>query len=452
MLNLFPLTALQSKAKKFAIYVQAAVLVAAGLTPLAITGTANAAQLVERSVAISTSEPEATGVSYAFTFDIPSNTPVQGIVFEFCETPLGTCTLPTDMSVDRSVAGVSASQTFTEVTAFTEYGGADLGDCSDADAGASSTQYCVSRTEGDPETTAAGKAITLTGIVNPSIAGGTNNTPLYARIALYSDTSFATKVHEGTVAASINLQLTVNGRVQERLQFCVAAIGDGGATDTTLPTNMTNCTAVTDTVVDIGIIDNTSVARSPAENDDTSQGNDRYGIAMVNTNASNGVSIAYFAEPDGGGTNQLRSFRVPSASCNASDANLFDQCFRPATVANEIVAGDEYFGLNIPCIIADDGGAIVNSVETTTMNLVADGDYDNEGTTAPDADCENDDTDNYFQWNTSSSSETIATSAGSTNKVVDNEIVKLNFGASAEATTPTGSYTAISTYIATATY
>lgn len=449
MLNLFPLTALQSKAKKFAIYVQAAVLVAAGLTPVLFTGTASAEQLTTRSVAISTSVAEASGVDYAFTFNIPTTTMVQGIVFEFCETPLGTCELPDSMSVNRSVVGVG-DQTFTGVN-FAEYGGADLGDCSDADAGAASTQYCVSRTDTDGEDPNNPKAITLTGIVNPTIDNLENNTPLYVRIALYSDTSFASKVHEGTVAASINRQLTVNGRVQERLQFCVAALDDDGANDTNLPDNMAACTAITDTVVDIGIIDNTTIARSPADNNDTKQGNDRYGIAMVNTNAFNGIAVSYFAEPDDSGTNQLRAFRVPGASCSVTASDLLDQCFVSADSGVEMAAGTEGFGMNIPCIIADNGSP-PGGVQTTTMNLVAAADYDNEGTTAPNADCENEDTDYHFEWNDTSSAVEIASSASSPAKVVDNEIIKLAFGATASATTPTGSYTAISTYIATATF
>jgi hypothetical protein len=437
MLNLFPLTSLQSKVKKFAIYLQVAVLTAAGLAPLAVTGTADAAQLTTRSVTISTSEASATGVEYAFAFTVPAQTPVQGIIFEFCEDPLGTCVLPAGMSVNRSVAGVSPTQTFTELTAFTEYGGADLGDCDDSDGGAASTQYCVSRTDTDPEDD-DGKAITLTGIVNPSIPSG-NNATVYIRVLLYSDASFATQVHEGAVAASVNEQLTVNGRVQERLLFCVAALDDGGAGDGGMPADMAACSAESETVVDLGIIDNSSIARSPvANNPPSSQGNDRYGIAMVNTNASNGVSITYFAEPDGTGTQQLRSFRVPGATCDVLADDEFDQCFTPAEYTDAMTAGTESFGLNVPCIVAD--GA--------TQNIVVDTAYENDGTTTYSADCENTEADYFYNWNTSSTADVIATSPSA----VDDEMLKLGFAATAAATTPTGLYTVTSTYIATPTF
>lgn len=437
MLNLLPLTSLQSKVKKFAIYLQVAVLMAAGLAPLAVTGSASAAQLTSRSVTISTSEASATGVEYAFEFDVPTATPVQGIIFEFCTTPLDSCTLPTGMSVDRSVAGVSGTQTFTQSTAFTEYASTDLGDCDDSDGGSSSTQYCVSRTQVSNED-ADGKAITLTGIVNPSIPSG-NNATVYVRVMLYSDASFATQVHEGTVAASVNEQLTVNGRVQEKLVFCVAAIDDGGAGDGDMPADMTECSTESETVVDLGIIDNSSIARSPvADNPPSSQGNDRYGVAMVNTNASGGVAITYFAESDGTGTEQLRSFRVPGATCDPSDADEFDQCFVPAEYTSEITSGNEAFGLNVPCVVAD--GA--------TQNIVVDDVYDNDGTTTYSADCENTETDYYYNWNTSATADLVADSTSA----VDDEMLKLSFAATAAATTPTGSYTVTSTYIATPTF
>lgn len=435
MLNLFPLTSLQSKVKKFAVYLQAAVLVAAGLAPLFATSTASAAQLTSRSVTISTSEASASGVGYSFAFNVPAATPVQGIIFEFCEDPLGACTLPAGMSVDRSVVAVG-SQSFTELTAFTEYGGSDLGDCDDADGGGSSTQYCVTRTDGDNES--GSKSISLTGIVNPSISSG-NNATVYVKVQLYSDTSFGTLVHEGTVAASVNRQLTVNGRVQERLLFCVAAINDGGAGDGDMPSDMADCSAETDTVVDLGVIDNSSIARSPvANNPPSSQGNDKYGVAMVNTNASNGVSVTYFAEQDNSGTQQLRSFRVPGATCDASDDDEFDQCFAPAVYSTPMTAGTEAFGLNVPCIVA--GGA--------TENIVVAAEYENDGDTEYAADCENSETDYAYNWNTSGTADVIATSTSA----VDDEMLKLSFAATAAATTPTGLYTVTSTYIATPTF
>jgi hypothetical protein len=169
---------------------------------------------------------------------------------------------------------------------------------------------------------------------------------------------------------------------------------------------------------------------------------------MVNTNASNGVVVTFFAEADTGGTNQTRNFRVDNATCDATDTVTTDQCFRPAdgdtTGGTAFSAGSERFGIHIPCIDTSQG---------TTANLTADTDFDNaDATTTHDVDCENDDTGNTFAWNTTSTAITIASSTGSSVKVVDDEIIKLRFGATASATTPTGAYTVVTTYIATPTF
>jgi hypothetical protein len=63
------------------------------------------------------------------------------------------------------------------------------------------------------------------------------------------------------------------------------------------------------------------------------------------------------------------------------------------------------------------------------------------------ADCENEG-ETEFAWSNSSTATTLVSSTN----VVDDEIVKLRYGARAAATTPTGSYTVTSTYIATPTF
>jgi hypothetical protein len=63
--------------------------------------------------------------------------------------------------------------------------------------------------------------------------------------------------------------------------------------------------------------------------------------------------------------------------------------------------------------------------------------------------CENDPAEgDLYAWNDSSTAQAIIGSS----TVVDDELIKLRFGATAEATTPTGTYTVASTFIATATF
>ncbi len=433
-----------ARIRRMSAIAQAAILVAAALIPLLVTGQASALQITNRKVTINDSVVSQTGVQYDFEFDFAS-TAVQGVTFQFCTAPLGTCTLPTGMNVNRTLTTLDAHTNFpTNATAFTEFTTDNTGECDDIDGSSDDTMYCISRTEA---TAAAGTNATvdLGAITNPS-----SIQTVYIRVQLYSDTSFATRVHEGTVAAAIVDQLTINGRVQERLDFCVAAVDD----DDAVPTTVALCSALTDSNVDIGVIDDSSIAVAPVEPTTTNGSDDDYGILMVNTNASGGVVLGYYAEDptsvSSSDADQLKSFRVIPTDCNATASVTTDQCFVSASNAGSgtvITQGTELFGMYIPCVQQNDG------VNSTTANLTtANGAYNgDDNTITTSAGCE---TETFtsgtatLAWNTGSSADTLISSTS----VVDDEIVKLRFGATASSTTPTGSYTVVTTYIATPTF
>jgi hypothetical protein len=475
MLNLLNFNTAERSLQRLLFFVAAILFAFATTAPFLVTGQANAATLTSRRVTISTSQPSATGVSYAFDFTLPgtspaNDTPVQSMAFSFCTTPLGACTLPTGMIVDRGTTTTDGGTSFTQATAFTEYAGADAGGCTTADGGAAATQYCVTRTQATAEAAADSKSIQINAVQNPSIPSG-NNTSVYIRISIYSDTAFATAVHDGTVAASIVNQLTVTGRVQERLVFCVFALDDAagssatvGAAATNFPTDCAASEATASSNVDIGVIDNLGVARSPVDNSPpTSLGNDRFGAAMVNTNASSGVAITYYATPATSGTNQLTAFRVAGASCNASAAFIGDQCFVSAndTTGTTIAAGTETFGMQIVCVT---DAATTTAGTTSNLGTAGNGSgtagtfntaYANGDTTLANLqdtvatdNCENTEAGNLYAWRATGTTQPLISST----TVVDDELVKLRFGASADPTTPTGTYTVASTFIATPTF
>jgi hypothetical protein len=87
------------------------------------------------------------------------------------------------------------------------------------------------------------------------------------------------------------------------------------------------------TTIDLGVIDNTAVKTAPQNEVNNDGANDDYGVAQINTNASNGVVLSYFPEQAGTGTNQLRSFRVTGATCDGTDTVTTDQCFVRGTGA-----------------------------------------------------------------------------------------------------------------------
>jgi hypothetical protein len=485
---MFQLNGVRERLRDSSLLVVAALFAASGVMPLVLQGTANAATLSSRSVAISTSQPSATGVGYTFTFNPPTTAPIQSMVFQFCNQPLGTCVLPgTDGSpsatetidVSHVTASAGAITGWTNNgTGFTEYStNVDAGGCNESDGGSGvATMYCVTRTQAANETPGA-KTFTINGIRNPIIQAGNNNEAVYVRITTYSDTAFATAVDSGTVAASIVNQLTVTGRVQERLVFCVFALDDTagssstvGVADNEYPENCSAFEAEAGSNVDIGVVDDTSVAKSPVDNNPpTSNGNDTFAAAMVNTNASGGVSIGYYPTAATTGTEQLRNFRVAGATCNNSEAILTDQCFRgAATTGTDLSAAGtdkERFGLVIACVMnnteftALTGGA--TGAVPTTSNLGAGGSGAGTGNTFNSSygnadgvitdtgntnNCENSDVGDTVAWDSTASTVIPLISS---NTVVNNESIKMNFGAVAEATTPTGTYTVATTFIAT---
>jgi hypothetical protein len=429
------------------IWTQVAALAFASILTLAFPENASAALLTSRKVTITSSKSAQTGVSYAFAFTFPSAARAEGIMFQFCTSPLGACTLPTSMVVEQTTTSIAAQSFLTtpssNTTAFSEVT-ANTGDCNDV----ASTMYCVSRTETENETNAA-KSLTIGNVTNPTLS--TPYSTVYVRIKVYNNNTFTPGagsvniVQEGAVAAGITQQLTTQGRVQERLEFCVAAIGDGGNTDTTLPAN---CGAIpTTTTIDIGIVDNASIVYAPVDSTPTNGANDFYGIAMINTNAAGGVVLTYYPEVDtnvgGGDTDQLRSFRVAGADCSATTTNVTDQCFvNASTVGETFTAGTERFGLYIPCIDTTQG-------TTTNLGSVPGAYNGSDNTVTSAADCENPGTANTdFAWDSTGTAVTLATSSS----VVDDEIVKISFGATASATTPTGLYRVTTTYVATPTF
>jgi hypothetical protein len=427
--------------EKGTLWLQIAVLAVAGMLPALMSDTAQAAQLSSRRVTISTSAINATDVQHIFNYTVPTNQDIQGIRYDFCTTPLGTCTLPAGMSVQ---AATHDSQAFSEATAFTAHTVTDENDCSMT---TNSYMMCFERTDTDAETATA-KTHTISGITAPN-----TYLTVYIRIYTYLDNDFQTAdlVDEGVVASAYVRQLQVSGRVTERLVFCVGALADGVAT----PDDCADIDFPSDTSIAIGTIDGADIYTTPVEPTATNGSNDKYGVAMVNTNASSGVAVTYYPMAAtnvlSGDTDQLRTFRVLPADCNVDPNNATDRCFESATATKEdwgALTNEERFGMYIPCI---DGYA-----GTTVTNLIANGEYDGtddaatEGSSGDAATCQNDEAaaNEDFAFDISGTPASLASSS----TVVDDEMIKLSFGAIATATTPEGSYLVNVVYIATPTF
>ena len=415
---------MRHKFRSVSAYSKILILTSSLLLPF-MSATVSAGQLTARSAAINKSAASSTNVQFTFGFTVPSSGTVQGIIYNFCTTPLGTCTLPTGMAVQ---AATHSSQTGFGATAFSAHAVSNQNNCT---MGTNAYMMCFSRTD----------ATSVSGAVQHVIAGITAPSAqqsVYIRISLFTSSDFSTSsAHDGTVAVAFVDQLITNGRVQENLEFCAASI-DAIAS---MPTTVTNCAALATTSIVIGVIDNSSIAQSPVATGATTTANNKYGILMTNTNGAGGLTISYFAEQATSGTNQLRNFRVSGATCDPLDTNLTDQCFQPSPSGGGVMSvGSEAFGMNIACIHTGVGNT--SNLGSVTVAYNGDGSMSDAGNT-----CQSE-ANTKFAWS-NSANPTLLTSASS---VVDKEIVKVRYGATAQATTPTGSYGITTNFIATPTF
>jgi len=387
------------------------------------TGRASAAPLATRALSISTSVPSATGVSYAFTFNVGTTSNIGSLNFQFCTTAASTCTAPTGMSV--------ASSTITTAT-INAVGGFTAG------TGGTGTFLRLTRTTAS---TTAGNAgiFTFGGIQNPSTSSfsPSGNNTFFARITTFSDNAYTTLVDDGVVASAIIPLLTVSARVQEILHFCVA--------NTTIDDNSTNpgtdCASITGTTgssVDIGVADNSTTGAVSPDTD----GNNRNGLFMVRTNAAGGTVVGYRAVQQTG-TNYVGALRISGATCtsvgtgkndttDAANRISTDTCFNSATAKTALTSSVEQFGMT---------GRFINRVSsaTPTANLTLTTDYDSTAVTG-------------YAWVQDGTFTNVATSVPSADKVIDDEAIVLRFAAVAALTTPTGVYTAQGDFVAVPTF
>jgi hypothetical protein len=364
----------------------------------------NAAQLTSRKVTIDKSAASSSDVSHVLSYTIATSTTVQGIIYQFCTTPISTCVKPTGMAVQ---AATHDGQTGfpTNATAFTAHAVSNEGDC---DMSTTDSKMCFERTEAGTGNGAA--THTISGITAPS-----SNQTVYIRISLYSDNAFVSGnlTDTGVVAEAFINQLTINARVQEVLTFCIGTDDAASAND---------CTDISGTTVDLGVIDASAVNISPVASGNG--GNNKNGLAMVRTNAQSGVTIVYFTTLD----TSSGKLKVVGQTCT-DNVSLVDRCINSATsTQNAIAAGTEEFGMTISSVDTSNG---------STTNLTRDGEYDGDGTAG-----------GGWAWLDTGTTDQIASSS----TVVDDEMLVLRFAATASVTTPTGSYTTQANFIATPTF
>lgn len=438
-------------------------LLLAGISmiPVLVPGQAGAyGQITTRKLTLSSGVPSASGVTYSFTFTVPSTAQVQGLKFKACTNavgtyPGGTCVAPTGMTGAGNgfVNAVFDSQSGWQGATNFAVDAAGANDCV-----AAGNILCAKRTDTTAQTVTA-RTIAFNTIKNPSVA----NTAFYVGIYTYTTNTWTavSQTDFGATASAVVQTLTANAAVAEVLNFCIGST----AIDDTSTLIATDCSTVAGTSLNIGTLDTSLINISPVA---LNGGDGKNGVAMIRTNALNGVTISYDAIQQSG-TNHQGTLRISGGTCNTTgdpgaDGNgntKVDPCINAAGVAQTtFTAGTEEFGMTVAGVnngsttsytcqygytVPTPTGSTTPIAAGNTCSLMPSTNYLGKGTNAANADYG---TTNGFAWDETGTARQIASST----TAIDDEALVLKFAATPSITTPFGPYAAKSDYIAVATY
>jgi hypothetical protein len=352
-------------------------------------------------------------------------------VIQFCsDSPIiGDSCTEANAAIGLDLTGVTVSAS--------DPGGRDI-DPSSWTVGGDSDTFILSDATGITGAAGDTVAFDIDGITNPTSTG-----TFFARILTYELNTNATgytagtpgsNIDDGGIALAVANELTITARVQEVLEFCIgtetASIGAINASGIAGYDPVDSCNQISGTDLSLDVVGSGLATTS---NIDTP--ND--GVMMVRTNAINGVSVFYKAEQDGSANGGQGALKIQTVDCSVTLTDLDDACFNSVgTTRTPITAGTENFGVALKERITTTGGA--------TDAVTCDAQYRGDGT----AGCTGTVTGNNYAWDDTGAFDTIASSGGP----VDDELVALEFAATASPTTPTGLYSVTANFVATATF
>lgn len=404
----------------------------------AFFGRADAAQLPNRSLTTSSSLPgtSTTGAAnsetngsdstHAFTFEPGSAHTIRSMRFQYCTTAIGTCTAPTNVSVE---SGTTITVQQLEGVNFANLYAFDA-TVSDDD------ELCIENTTGNAVTTGTTQTITVSfdDIRNPDTVA-----PYFVRITTYSAVDCATAVDDGTVATAITTGIAITSRVAETLGFSTSgALTDtaGGDTDPTA-----SCNPITGTgAITLGDpTENTLAINSTYDN---------YSGFRIYTNAANATLIQY----EGDTLRRSGSVDIdPMATLAAGDfgveqfglaADLVNGGTPTVDIASSNTDRDlTYYDTGNPGTGVVDGGAGAGGI-----TLAAD--YRDGAGTLLDGGAGTASFTFVGDADTSVTPQTIATGSG----YIDCSSIAVRYIANIAPTTPAGTYTTTIVYSAVPTY
>ena len=377
--------------KSAASLISALAILMVGILPALIsTSTAYAAgEVTSRSVAMTSSAPSATGVTYTIQWTpYTTATNVQYIVVQFCDhtsSPIPTdttCNYPSGMSI-------ASSTTFTNAPTFTNGLSACTFTSAAAEVGTGTATYNTAEFTDSSGCAQSATADTITlpsDVTNPNYSCTTASAcEFYARILTYSapvtyTTGDQTSIlDEGGVAMSLSTEFTVSATVEESINFCVYA-------DTYACGGTTNITIGSGTPP---VLSDTTAYYSPEDFD-------------LVTNASKGAIVSVLGGTlTSGSGSTIPANTTTGTALTAGTAGQFG-LYLTLTSCSAMTAAANY--------TTSTAGVYYGATATTSSEIAS--------STAPDSAC----------------------------------TVKVNYGAIAGTTTPSGVYSTSQQLIATSTY
>jgi hypothetical protein len=418
------------------------------LAPVLSSSTASAVGFTTRSLSLSNNTTTASLATTTYSFSViaptGANTSLGSVEVDFCTTALyGACATPTGMVVTGAAIGTSSPAGGGTVTS-SQTGTPNTNLVSSGTAPQVRFKWGSVQTLTLPQTV----TFTFTTMQNPTSAG-----TFYARVGFFSDTSYTTFTDKGTVAQSVQALQNVSFKVAETLSFCVGSLATGTFAYTTFnaATLGTGCSDTAGTSVSLGTAPGlttaciTPVSTHTSTCNDSSTGSDRYGYAMVQTNAGNGVVIGYRPN-NNGSTFQNKTLEIASSTCAAfASANRADGCFNPVNEDAALAIGNvapflttsstEEFGMSVPRKNTVGRG-------TTNLNLnTSSTGYGFTGEVTGGTACSTGAAAGQDCWNWHrTGSPTIASSSAGATSAIDWEAIQLMFAAKPSTVTPVGSY------------
>jgi hypothetical protein len=340
------------------------VLVVASLIPFLSGKKAYAYGLVtSRSIQMSDSTASDTGVTYGVSFTPSGSATIQGIDVDFClSDPIigDSCTSPVTDGFSLGTPTVSGQS--SNISTFTT-------------AATINTGRTLELTAGSATSVSGAVTFNITTVTNINVA----NTTFYARIltfdtaahaAAYTDTGANTGLTDaGGIAMSTAQAITVTGKVQEQLSFCVGTHATGSGSSATA---QTSCGSLSSTGVTLGNT-NGVLSSSGVFTDVTTQ-------YIVGTNASGGAIINLKGATLTSGSNTITAIGSSAAASNPGSSQ-FGLCNYEGTGTNLAFTGYNTYN-NGSCHLATqtagygstggDGGASYGFNTTNTTSTYGD--------------------------------------------------------------------------------